>query len=399
MNIPYGRQHITEEDIGAVVRVLRSDLITQGPAVPEFERSVAEQCGARHAIAVSSATAALHISCLALGVGSGDIVWTSAITFVASANCALYCGASVDFVDIDAVTYNICVDALEAKLEAAKAVGRLPKVLVAVHFSGQSCDMGRIGELSRQYGFVVIEDASHAIGGRYRGQPIGSGGNSAITVFSFHPVKIVTTGEGGMAVTQDADLAARLRRLRTHGTTRDPAEMTREPEGDWYYQQIDLGFNYRLTDFQAALGQSQMRRLSECLAKRKSIARRYDGLLAGLPLALPAQHPDAESAWHLYVVRLLLPEAAKSRLRIFSALRADGIGVNVHYIPVYRHPYFERLGFASGHCPRAEEYYAAALTLPLYPGLSEKDQDRVVSSLRKAIAQPTGGRNSANRSL
>jgi UDP-4-amino-4,6-dideoxy-N-acetyl-beta-L-altrosamine transaminase len=390
MNIPYGRQHITEDDIDAVVSVLRSDLITQGPVVPQFERAVADQCGARHAVAVNSATAALHIACLALGVGPGDEVWTSPITFVASANCALYCGARVDFVDIDPGTYNLSVSALQAKLERAEAEGRLPKVVIAVHFSGQACEMEAIHALSKRYGFLIIEDASHAIGGRYRGEPIGNGAYSAVTVFSFHPVKIVTTGEGGMAVTQDADLAARMRRLRSHGTTRDAGEMTRPPEGPWYYEQIDLGFNYRLTDFQAALGLSQIQRLPEYVARRKAIAERYDRLLADLPLVLPAQHRDADSAWHLYVVKLRLPGLPVSRLKVFSALRGAGIGVNVHYIPVHRQPYFERLGFRAGYCPLAEDYYAAALTLPLYPELSEEDQGRVVAALRAAIAARSG---------
>lgn len=391
MTIPYGRQHITEGDIHAVVEVLRSDWITQGPIVPQFERALADHCGARHAVAVNSATAALHIACLALDVGPGDEVWTSPITFVASANCALYCGARVDFVDIDPITYNMSVDALQAKLERAQSVGRLPKVVIAVHFSGQSCEMQAIHALSKRFGFLLIEDASHAVGGRYLGEPIGNGAYSAVTVFSFHPVKMITTGEGGMAVTQDADLAVRMRRLRSHGTTRDTGEMTRPTEGAWYYQQIDLGFNYRLTDFQAALGLSQLERLPQYVAKRKAIAARYDSLLADLPVVLPAQHRDADSAWHLYIIKLRLPGLPASRLKVFSALRAGGIGVNVHYIPVHRQPYFERMGFTAGYCPRAEDYYAAALTLPLYPELTEEEQSRVVAALRGAIADCSEG--------
>jgi UDP-4-amino-4,6-dideoxy-N-acetyl-beta-L-altrosamine transaminase len=386
MNIPYGRQHITDGDVEAVAEALRSDWITQGPLVPEFELGVASRVGAAHAVAMSSATAALHIACLALGLGPGDRLWTSPISFVASANCARYCGATVDFVDIDPVTYNMSVEALESKLRRARSEGGLPKVLIPVHFSGQPCEMDAIHELSREYGFRVIEDASHAIGGRYRGEPIGNCVYSAITVFSFHPVKIVTTGEGGMAVTQDAELAGRMRRLRAHGTTREASEMTHSPDGPWYYQQIDLGFNYRLTDFQAALGISQLQRLERYIARRTSIARAYDALLADLPVVRPAQHPDAASAWHLYVVKLRTLDLPASRLNVFSAMRAAGIGVNVHYIPVHRQPYYERLGFTPGYCPRAEEYYSAALTLPLYPELGDDDQHRVVTALRTAIS-------------
>ncbi|HUE12434.1 MAG TPA: UDP-4-amino-4,6-dideoxy-N-acetyl-beta-L-altrosamine transaminase, partial [Steroidobacteraceae bacterium] len=306
MGIPYGRQEITEADIAAVDEVLRSEYLTQGPAVPAFERAVANHCGARHAVAVNSATSALHIACLALGVGPGDSVWTSPITFVASANCALYCGATVDFVDIDPRTYNLSVDCLRTKLAASRAAGRLPKVVVAVHLAGQSCDMHAIHALSQEYGFQVIEDASHAIGGRYRDELIGGGRYSAVTVFSFHPVKIITTGEGGMALTQDAEIAGRMQRLRTHGITRDAQQMNQVPDGPWYYQQVDLGFNYRMNDIQAALGLSQLKRLPEYLAKRHQIAARYEELLANLPVTRPWQHPDAYTGLHLYIVRLRL---------------------------------------------------------------------------------------------
>jgi UDP-4-amino-4,6-dideoxy-N-acetyl-beta-L-altrosamine transaminase len=386
MSIPYGRQDITQADVDAVSEALRSDFITQGPLVPAFERAVAEQCGARHAVAVNSATAALHVACLALGVGPDDEVWTSPITFVASANCALHCGARVDFVDIDPRTYNMSPERLEAKLEAAKAAGKLPKVVIAVHFAGQACEMAAIQALSRRYGFYLIEDASHAIGGRYRGEPIGSGAYSTVTVFSFHPVKIVTTGEGGMALTQDAELAARMRRLRTHGITRDHAEMTRPSEGPWYYEQTDLGFNYRLTDIQAALGLSQLQRLDQYVAKRKSLASRYDALLADLPVVTPFVHADADSAWHLYVIKLRLEEIRSSHRRVFERMRAGGIGVNVHYIPVYRQPYYRQYGYSPLDYPESESYYSSAITLPLYPRLSEEEQHRVVDILRDAVA-------------
>jgi UDP-4-amino-4,6-dideoxy-N-acetyl-beta-L-altrosamine transaminase len=383
--IPYGRHEISEADVEAVVGVLRSDFLTQGPAVPRFETLVAEHCGARHAVAVNSATSALHLACLALGVGLGDRVWTSPITFVASANCALYCGASVDFVDIDPCTYNMSVDRLAEKLAHAEREGILPKVVIPVHLTGQSCDMDAIHALSTRYGFRIIEDASHAIGGRYRGVPIGSGRHSDITVFSFHPVKVVTTAEGGVAVTNDEDLATRMRRLRSHGVTRDAAEMTHAPDGPWYYQQIDLGFNYRLTDLQAALGASQMRRLDEFLARRHAIAQRYDEAFRDLPLTLPWQHPDSYSAFHLYVVRLKLDTMAKTHRAVFEGLRAAGVGVNLHYIPVHLQPYYQRLGFAAGSWPEAERYYAEAISLPMFAGLAEKQQEHVVATVRALV--------------
>jgi len=381
--IPYGRQDISEADIQAVVDVLRSDFLTQGPAVPAFEKAVAGYCGAQLAVAVNSATSALHIACLALGAGSGDVVWTSPITFVASANCALYCGAQIDFVDIDPRTYNMSVDRLTEKLEHAEEAGRLPKVVIPVHLCGQPCDMARIHALSQQYGFKIIEDASHAIGGRYKGDPIGNSRYSDISVFSFHPVKIITTAEGGMALTNDAQLAKRMQLLRSHGITRDEADMPHSPDGPWYYQQIGLGFNYRMTDLQAALGLNQMKRLDTFVAKRHTIARRYDELLAGLPIATPWQHPDGYSGLHLYVIRLKLNEIRKSHREVFEALRAASIGVNLHYIPVYRQPYYEGLGFRGGYCPEAEQYYSEAISLPMYPGLTEEQQDHVVRVLEK----------------
>ncbi|MDI1231803.1 MAG: UDP-4-amino-4,6-dideoxy-N-acetyl-beta-L-altrosamine transaminase [Methylobacter sp.] len=384
--IPYGRQTISEADIQAVVEVLRSDFLTQGPAVPAFESAVANYCGAQYACAVNSATSALHIACLALGVGKGDRVWTSPITFVASANCALYCGATIDFVDIDPVTYNLSVERLEEKLVQAEATTKLPKALICVHLCGQPCDMKAIHALAKQYGFKIIEDASHAIGGTYGGEPIGSGRYSDISVFSFHPVKIITTGEGGMALTNNPELAKCMERLRSHGITRDTDEMTHAPDGPWYYQQIDLGFNYRMTDMQAALGLSQMQRLTEFVTKRHAVAECYDKLLAGLPVITPAQHSDSYSALHLYVIRLQLNAINSTHREVFDSLRAEGIGVNLHYIPVYRQPYYESLGFKAGQCPEAEQYYAEAISLPMYPGLTELQQNQVVAALKKAVA-------------
>ena len=384
--IPYGRQDISEADIQAVVEVLRSDFLTQGPAVPAFEKVIADYCGVQHAVAVNSATSALHIACLALGVGPGDWVWTSPITFVASSNCALYCGAQVDFVDIDPLTYNISVECLAGKLAQAEKAGCLPKVVIPVHLCGQSCDMAGIRALGQRYGFKLIEDASHAIGGKYRGDPVGNCRYSDITVFSFHPVKIITTGEGGMAMTQDALLAKRMQRLRSHGITRDEADMTRAPDGPWYYQQIDLGFNYRMTDFQAALGLSQMQRVDEFVAKRHTIAQRYDELLIDLPVITPWRDRDAYSGLHLYVIRLKLNEIRKTHREVFVAMRAASIGVNLHYIPVYRQPYYERLGFKPGHCLEAETYYSDAISLPMYSALTEAQQDQVVRALCEATS-------------
>jgi UDP-4-amino-4,6-dideoxy-N-acetyl-beta-L-altrosamine transaminase len=384
-NIPYGRQDISESDIQAVVDVLRSDYLTQGPAVPAFEKSIADYCGVKYAVAVNSATSALHIACLALGVGPGDRVWTTPVTFVASSNCALYCGASVDFVDIDPRTYNISVERLAEKLALAEKNGTLPKVVIPVHLCGQPCDMATIHALGAKYGFKIIEDASHAIGGKYRGEAIGNCRYSDITVFSFHPVKIITTAEGGMALTNDATLTKRLQLLRSHGITRDTSEMTHEADGPWYYQQIDLGYNYRMTDIQAALGMSQMQRLDDFVNRRHAIARRYDGRLTQMPVITPWQHPDGYSGLHLYVVRLKLDEIAKTHRQVFEAMRAGGIGVNLHYIPVYLQPYYTGLGFKKGYCPEAEKYYSEAISLPIYSTLTEAQQDAVGVALLKAL--------------
>jgi len=384
--IPYGRQDITQADIDAVVSVLQSDFLTQGPMVPRFEQSVAQHVGASHALAMNSATSALHVACLALGLGNGDWLWTTPITFVASANCGLYCGAQVDFVDIDPQTYNLCPRALARKLEQAERDGKLPKVVVAVHLCGQPCDMLAIHALAQRYGFKIIEDASHAIGGKYQGGFIGNCRYSDITVFSFHPVKIITTAEGGMALTNDAELAARMELLRSHGITRDPAQMTHESDGPWYYQQIDLGFNYRMTELQAALGVTQMERLDQYVARRHQLARRYDDLLAGLPVTTPWQHPDSYSGLHLYVIRLQLDKIGKTHRQAFEALRERGIGVNLHYIPVHTQPYYQRMGFRSGNFPEAERYYAEAISLPMFQTMTEAQQDEVIAALRKALS-------------
>jgi UDP-4-amino-4,6-dideoxy-N-acetyl-beta-L-altrosamine transaminase len=383
--IPYGLQEITEEDIESVVAVLRSDFLTQGPMVPRFEQSVASHVGAGHALAVNSATSALHIACLALDLGPGDLLWTSPITFVASANCGLYCGADVDFVDIDPRTYNLCPVALESKLERAEQAGRLPKVVVAVHLCGQPCDMARIHALSQRYGFRIIEDASHAIGGKYKNEYIGNGCYSDITVFSFHPVKIITTAEGGMALTNDEELASRMNLLRSHGITRDPDLMTHAADGPWYYQQVDLGFNYRMTDLQAALGVSQMDRLDQFVARRHELARRYDSLLKDLPLTTPWQHPDSYSGLHLYVIRLQLDQICHTHRQVFESLREQGIGVNVHYIPVHTQPYYRKMGFKMGTFPDAEQYYAEAISLPMFQGLTDAQQDEVIGALKASI--------------
>jgi UDP-4-amino-4,6-dideoxy-N-acetyl-beta-L-altrosamine transaminase len=379
--IPYGRQDVREEDIEAVVSVLQSDWLTQGPAVPRFEAALAAYCGAKHAVAVSSGTSALHIACLALGLGPGDRLWTSPNTFVASANCALYCGAEVDFVDIDPRTYNISTDALEAKLNTAAKDGRLPKIVVPVHFAGQSCDMRSIRALADRYDFHIIEDAAHAIGARYLDAPVGSCVYSDIAVFSFHPVKVITTAEGGAAVTNDPGLAERMRRLRSHGITHDVHRMHREPDGPWAYDMEELGWNYRMTDVQAALGLSQMARLDDYVRRRTALADRYDRLLRNSGLHLPWTDPSCASAWHLYVIGWNEKLTGLSRREAFTRLRSAGIGVQVHYIPVHTQPYYGRLGFRTGQYPNAEAHYARAITIPLYFGLTDEQQDRVVETL------------------
>jgi len=381
--IPYGRQDVSDADIDAVVKVLRSDFLTQGPAVARFEAAVREATGAEYAVAMNSATSALHAAVAALGLGPGDTLWTSPITFVASANCARFCGAEVDFVDIEPDSFNMCPDALARKLERAAAEGRLPKVIVPVHMCGQSPRMAEIGALAARHGVRVVEDASHAIGAFYEGVPVGRSAHSDITVFSFHPVKIVTTAEGGMATTENPELAARMDRFRSHGITRDPTLMTHAPDGPWYYQQVELGWNYRMTDMQAALGASQMARLEAFVARRNALADRYDALLEGLALRRPGRMAGAYSSWHLYVVRL--DDPAQHR-RVFEALRADGIGVNLHYIPVHLQPYYRALGFNAGDFPVAEGYYARAISIPLYAGLSDADQDLVVDALARALS-------------
>lgn len=379
--IPYGRQSIDQADIDAVVEVLQSDWLTQGPSIERFEAAMAARHEAQHAVAVCNATAALHIACLAVDLGPGDWLWTTPNTFVASANCARYCGAHVDFVDIDPHTWNLCADALEAKLIAAEQAGRLPKVVVPVAFSGQSCDMARIKLLAQRYGFIVIEDASHAVGASYLGRPVGCGDYADMTIFSFHPVKIITTGEGGMVLTNRAELADRLRSLRSHGITRNPAQMSEPSHGPWYYQQTELGYNYRITDIQAALGLSQLHKLDAFVARRRELAARYDQLLADLPLQLPTRQAGAESAWHLYVVRLKLDQIGKTHREVFEGLRAAGIGVNLHYIPVHTQPYYRALGFKDGDFPQAEAYYGEAVSLPMFAGLGDEQQLSVTTAI------------------
>jgi UDP-4-amino-4,6-dideoxy-N-acetyl-beta-L-altrosamine transaminase len=389
--IPYGRQEITQADIDAVVEVLQSDFLTQGPVVPLFEQTVATYCGAQYAVAVNSATSALHIACLALDLGPGDWLWTSPITFVASANCGLYCGAQVDFVDIDSRTYNLSVERLAEKLAQAEKTGKLPKIVVPVHLCGQSCDMAGIYALSQQYGFKIIEDASHAIGGKYKGEPIGNCRYSDITVFSFHPVKIITTGEGGMALTNAPALADRMLRYRSHGITNDASKMQPRPADEiWNYQQISLGFNYRMTDIQAALGVSQMTRLDEFVEKRHRIAQRYDDELAGLPLQTPWQHPDSYSSYHLYSIPVKLGEVEQTQRQVYDSLRAAGINVNLHYTPVYRQPYYEAMGFKPGYCLEAENYHKEAVSIPMYPTMSNAQVGEVVGALRVSLGDNWG---------
>jgi UDP-4-amino-4,6-dideoxy-N-acetyl-beta-L-altrosamine transaminase len=383
--IPYGRQDISEADIHSVIEVLKSDFLTQGPVVPAFEKAVSDYCQSRYAFAVNSATSALHIACLALGVGKGDLVWTSPITFVASANCALYCGADIDFVDIDPATYNMSVEALKEKLIQADKSGRLPKVVIPVHLAGQSCEMDKISSLSKKYGFKIVEDASHAIGGKYKNKPIGGCHFSDITIFSFHPVKIITTGEGGMCLTNDSELAISLNRYRSHGIVRHPSEMTHMPDGPWYYQQIELGYNYRMTDIQAALGLSQMKRLDDFVSVRHLIAKRYNELLNEDWIELPWQHPDTYSGLHLYIIRVKRNTKGITHVQLFEKLRNAGILVNLHYIPVYRHPYYEAKGFEKQDFPNAESYYSEAISIPMFATLTESDQQFVADAIKKPI--------------
>jgi UDP-4-amino-4,6-dideoxy-N-acetyl-beta-L-altrosamine transaminase len=386
--LAYGKQSISEDDIAAVVRVLRSDWLTQGPAIPEFEQAMCKRFGAQYAVAVSNATAALHIACIALGLGPGQLLWTSPNTFVASANCARYCGAEVDFVDIDPETLNMSMAALNAKLELAQRQGRLPDVVVPVHFGGLPCNMHEIARLAARYGFSVVEDASHAVGAEYCDERTGSCGHSDVAVFSFHPVKVMTTGEGGMLLTNDKQLWEKLCLLRSHGTTRNSEQMASESHGGWYYQQVLLGYNYRMTDIQAALGISQLSRLDEFLARRRLLARRYDKLLSGLAVRTQMEAATVRSANHLYPVRLVGPNV--DRRQVFDRLRSAGIGVNIHYIPVHTQPYYSALGFKRGDFPEAEKYYSQAISLPLHVELTESDQDYIVAQLERALAEHSG---------
>ncbi|APD95387.1 UDP-4-amino-4,6-dideoxy-N-acetyl-beta-L-altrosamine transaminase [Alteromonas mediterranea] len=383
--IPYGRQSINQLDMDAVLEVLQSDFLTQGPKVPAFEKRVAEYTGSKFGIAVNSATSALHIACLSLGLKKGDLAWTTPNTFVASANCILYCGADIDFVDVDERTYNMCPDMLERKLESAQKLGRLPDVVIPVHFAGQSCDMKRIWQLSQKFGFKIIEDASHAIGGSYLDDKVGSCKYSNITVFSFHPVKIITTAEGGLATTNDESLAHKMALFRSHGVTRDPSLMSHEVEGDWYYEQIELGLNYRMTEIQGALGLSQMDKLTDFIEKRHSHRQRYDELLNGMPLVTPFQSSLCHSSLHLYPIRLKLSDISKSRSEVFKYLKDKGVGVNVHYIPVHTQPYYQKMGFKKGMFPESERYYDSAISLPLYQDITDDNLQYVCKVLKEGL--------------
>jgi UDP-4-amino-4,6-dideoxy-N-acetyl-beta-L-altrosamine transaminase len=380
--IPYGKQSIDENDINAVVDVLKSDFLTQGPVVPKFESAFKDLVSSQYAIAVTNATSALHLACLALGVGEGDAVWTSPISFVASSNCALYCGAKIDFVDIDPITYNLCPEQLEAKLKNARKNGlTLPKVVIPVHMTGQSCDMQSIAKLAKEYGFKIIEDASHAVGAYNQKKPVGSCYFSDICVFSFHPVKIITTGEGGMLTTNAKDISEKIHKLRSHGITRETEQLIHKEQGPWYYEQHDLGFNYRMTDIQAALGLSQLSKLSDFIEKRKQIARTYNKLLKNLNIILPSDKQLDDSSWHLYVIQVSISD----HKRIFSALRNKGIMVNLHYIPIYKQPFYQKIGFEYEYCANAETYYKQAITLPIYPGLSFEKQSYIVDQLSNLV--------------
>lgn len=385
---PYGRQSINQDDIDSVVSILKSDFLTQGPIVGQFEEAIVKYCKSKYAVAVNSATSALHLSCLALGVGKGDLVWTTPITFVASANCVLYCGGTIDFVDIDPLTYTMSVEKLEEKLINAKASGQLPKVVIPVHLCGQSCDMEGIAKLSKEYGFKIIEDASHAIGAKYKGEPVGNCKYSDITVFSFHPVKIITSGEGGMAVTNNLNYFAQMQRLRSHGITRDPREMTHAPDGPWYYQQIELGFNYRMTDIHAALGLSQLKRLDEFVERRHSIAKLYFQLLKDSEFILPYQKDESYSSFHLFVIKTGNLNSSIHK-EVFERLKSNGILVNLHYIPVYHHPYYHKFGFKAADFPESEKYYNEAISLPIYFELNDNDVSYIVNKLTTPLNYQT----------
>lgn len=384
--IPYGHQYISQEDIVAVTEVLQSEFLTQGPVLPLFETTVANYCDAKYGVAACNATAALHLACLALDLKKNDWLWTTPISFVASANCGLYCRANIDFVDIDPRTHNISVEKLEEKLAIAEKMNALPKIVIPVHFSGQSCDMAAIHDLSKKYDFKIIEDASHAIGGKYRDAPIGGCQYSDITVFSFHPVKIITTGEGGMATTNSSELAERMKLLRSHGITRNTNVMTHESDGPWYYQQVELGYNYRMSDIQAALGISQMKKLNEFISRRIEIANKYDNSLSGLPLVTPFQNEECDSSYHLYVIRLNTQALTKSHSEIFEELHKEGVGVNVHYIPIHTQPYYKKFGFKQGDFPESERYYSETLSLPIFPTLTDTQQQYVVDTIARVIS-------------
>jgi UDP-4-amino-4,6-dideoxy-N-acetyl-beta-L-altrosamine transaminase len=384
--IPYGKQNINQDDINSVIDVLKSDFLTQGPQAPLFEKNVSNYCNSKFGIAVNSATSALHISCLALGLGKGDWLWTSPNTFVASANCALYCGAKVDFVDIDPLTYNLCPDELEKKLIQAKRVNKLPKIVIPVHFAGQSCDMKRIHSLSKEYGFKIIEDASHAIGSKYLNKTVGGCQYSDITVFSFHPVKIITTCEGGMALTNSEELSNCMRRLRTHGITNNKSITPPRPKNEiWNYQQIELGLNYRMTDIQAALGSSQITRLDEFVSRRHDIAKIYDIAFKQMPVTTPMQTPESYSSYHLYPILIKQSVSKKTQKQIYNVLIKNGVAANLHYIPVYRHAYYESLGFKPGYCPNAEDYFKSSISIPMFPSIAADSQSRVIEIINQEL--------------
>jgi UDP-4-amino-4,6-dideoxy-N-acetyl-beta-L-altrosamine transaminase len=382
MNIPYGRQNISKKDIQAVVEVLKSDYITQGPVVPEFEDRIAKYCGVKYAICVNSATSALHLACLALGIKNGDNVWTSPISFVASANCALYCGANIDFIDIDPITFNISVEMLETKLKKAEEGGKLPKLVIPVHLCGQSCDMEAIHNLSKKYGFKIIEDGSHAIGGSYKGMKIGNCKFSDAVVFSFHPVKIITTGEGGVVLTNDDQVKNKLAQLRSHGIIREAKCMEHQPMGSWYYEMQSLGYNYRMSDLQAALGLSQISRLDDFVNERNRLAEEYDSMITHPEITKPVVSKNCKSAYHLYVIRLSGKTTQMTQAIVFDRMKASGIGVNLHYIPIYRHPYYSQFKFNPREFPQAEKYYSEAITIPIFPCLSASQQKQVVATLQ-----------------